>query len=84
MGPADSVSLIAASPTSLTSSKFFRERQIELERRRSDLQVLEDFARSRKSEAEAKAEAAAEEETLAKSHLEAIELEAEEKRIAWC
>ena len=88
MGPADSVSLIAASSTSVTSSKSSIIKQIELERRRSELQVLEDLARSRKAKAEgkAKAEAAAaaaeEEETLAKLRLEAIELEAEEKRIA--
>ena len=88
MGPADSVSLIAASSTSVTSSKSSIVKQIELERRRSELQVLEGLARSRtaKAEAKAKAEAAAaaaeEEETLAKLRLEAIELEAEEKRIA--
>ena len=94
MGPADSVSLIAASFTSVTSSKPSIIKQIELERRRSELQVLEDLARSRsrkakaeakaKTEAEAVAAAAAaeEEETLAKLRLEAIELEAEEKRIA--
>ena len=99
MGPADSVSLIAASSTSVTSSKSSIVKQIELERRRSELQVLEDLARSRKTkveaqakaaEAKAKAEAGAaaavaaaeEEETLAKLRLEAIELEAEEKRIA--
>ena len=96
MGPADSVSLIAASSTSVTSSKSSIIKQIELERRLSELQVLEDLARSRKAKAEAKAAeakakaeaeaaaaaAAAEEETLAKLRLEAIELEAEEKRIA--
>ena len=90
MGPADSVSLIAASSTSVTSSKSSIIKQIELERRRSALQVLEDLARSRKAKAEAKAKAKAaaaaaaaeEEETLAKLRLEAIELEAEEKRIA--
>ena len=91
MGPADSV-LIAASSTSVTSSKSSIVKQIELERRRSELQVLEELARSRKvrveAEAKAKAEAVAaaaaaeEEETLAKLRLEAIELEAEEKRIA--
>ena len=85
MGPADSVSLIAASSTSVTSRKSSIIKQIELERRRSELQVLEDLARSRKAktEAKAKAEAAAaaaeEEETLTKLRLEAIELEAEEK-----
>ena len=78
MGPADSVSLIAASSTSVTSSKSSVIKQIELERRRSELQVLEDLARSRK----AAAAAAAEEETLDKLRLEAIELESEEKRIA--
>ena len=77
MGPADSVSLIAASSTSVTSSKSSIIKQIELERRRSELQVLEDLAWSRKAAA-----AAAAEETLAKLRLEAIELEAEEKRIA--
>ena len=88
MGPADSVSLIAASSTSVTSSESSIVKQIELERRRSELQVLEDLARSRKAKAKAEAEAAAaagasqEEETLAKLRLEAIELEAEEKRIA--
>ena len=97
MGPADSVSLIAASSTTVTSSKSSIIKQIELERRRSELQVLEDFARSRKAKAEAKgaetkakaeAEAAAaaaaaeKEETLAELRLEAIELEVEEKRIA--
>ena len=88
MGPADSVSLIAASSTSVTSSKSSIIKQTELERRRSELQVLEDLARSRKAKAEAKAKdeaaaaAAEEEETLAKLRLEAIELEAEEKRIA--
>ena len=94
MGPADSVSLIAASSTSVTSSKSSIIKQIELERRRSELQVLKDLARSRKAKAEAKAaettakaeaEAATdaeEEETLAKLRLQAIELEAEEKRIA--
>ena len=46
MGPADSVSLIAASSTSVTSSKSSIIKQIELERRRSELQVLEDLARS--------------------------------------
>ena len=94
MGPADSVLKIAASSTSVTSSKSSIIKQIELERRRSELQVMEDLARSRsrkanaeakaKAEAEAAAAAAAaeEEETLAKLRLEAIELEAEEKRIA--
>ena len=101
MGPADSVSLIAASSTSVTSSKSSIVKQIELERRRSELQVLEELARSRKvrveAEAKAKAEAEAaaasaaalaaaaaaeEEETLAKLCLQAIEIEAEEKRIA--
>ena len=99
MGPADSVSLIAASSMRVTSSKSSIVKQIELERRRSELQVLEDLARSRKTkleaqakaaEAKAKAEAEAaaavaaaeEEETLAKLRMEAIELEAEEKRIA--
>ena len=88
MGSADSVSLIAASSTSVTSSKSSIIKQIELERRRSELQVLGDLTRSRKpkAEAKAKAEAAAaaaeEEETLAKLRLKAIELEAEEKRIA--
>ena len=89
MGPADSVSLIAATSTSVTSSKSSIVKQIELERRRSELQVLEDLARSRKAKGKAEAEAAAaaaaaaeEEETLAKLRLEAIELEAEEKRIA--
>ena len=92
MGPADSVPLIAASSTSVTSSKSSIIKQIELERRLSELQVLEDLARSRKAKAEAKAaetkakakaEAAAaaaaaeEEETLAK-----LRLEAEEKHIA--
>ena len=96
MGPADSVSLIAASSTRVTSSKSSIIKQIELERGHSELQILEDLARSRKAKAEAKAaetkakaeaEAAAavaaakEEETLAKLRLEAIELEAEEKRI---
>ena len=37
MGPADSVSLIAASSTSVTSSKSSIVKQIELERRRSEL-----------------------------------------------
>ena len=105
MRPADSVSLIAASSTSVTSSKFSIVKQIELERRRSELQVLEELARSRKvrveveAKAKAEAEAAAasaaalaaaataaaaaeEEETLAKLRLQAIEIEAEEKRIA--
>ena len=108
MGPADRVSLIAASSTSVTSSKSSIVKQIELERRRSELQVLEELARSckvkveaeaRAAEAKVKAEAEAaaaaaaalaataaagaeEEETLAKLRLQAIELEAEEKRIA--
>ena len=97
MGPADSVSLIAASSTSVTSSKSSIVKQIELERRRSELQVLEELARSRKvkveaeakaaeakvkAEAEAAAAAAEEEETLARLRLQAIEIEAEEKRIA--
>ena len=81
MGPADSVSLIAASSTSVTSSKSSKIKQIELERRRSELQVLKDLARSRKAAAAAAA-AAEEEKALAKLRLEAIELEAEEKRIA--
>ena len=51
MGPADSVSLIAASSTSVTSSKSSIIKQIELERRRSELQVLEDLARSRSRKA---------------------------------
>ena len=79
IGPADKVSLIAASSTSVTSSKSSIIKQNELERRRSELQVLEHLARSRKAAAAASAE---EEETLAKLRLEAIELEAEEKRIA--
>ena len=101
MGPANSVSLIAASSTSVMSSKSSIVKQIKLERRRSELQVLEDLARSRKTKLEAQAKAAEakakakaeaeaaaavaaaeEEETLAKLRLEAIELEAEEKRIA--
>ena len=101
MGSADSVSLIAASSTSVTSSKSSIVKQIELERRCSELQVLEELARSRKvrvqAEAKAKAEAEAaaasaaalaaapaaeEEKTLAKLRLQAIEIEAEEKRIA--
>ena len=49
MGPADSVSLIATSSLSVTSSKSSIVKQIELERRRSELQVLEDLAKSRKS-----------------------------------
>ena len=68
-GPADSVSLIAASSASVTSSKSSIVKQIELERRRSELQVLEDLARSRKAKTKAEAESAAaaaqEEETLA-------------------
>ena len=56
LGPADRVSLIAARCMSVTSSKFFKGRQIELERKRSDLQILEDLARSRKSKTEAAAE----------------------------
>ena len=55
MGPADSVSLIAASSTSVTSSKSSIIKQIELERRRSELQVLEDLARSRSRKAKAEA-----------------------------
>ena len=108
MGPADSVSLIAASSTSVTSSKSSIVKQIELERRRSELQVLEELARSRKVKVEAEAKAAEakvkaeveaaaavaatlaataaaaveEEETLAKLLLQAIGIEAEEKRIA--
>ena len=58
MGPADSVSLIAASSTSVTSSKSSIIKQIELERRRSELQVLEELARSRKVKVEAEAKAA--------------------------
>ena len=58
MGPADSVSLIAASSTSVTSSKSSIVKQIELERRRSELQVLEELARSRKVKVEVKAKAA--------------------------
>ena len=90
MGPTDNVSLTAASSTSVTSNKPSIIKQIELERRCSELQVLEDLARSRKAKAQAKAKAeteaaadAAEEvETLAKLRLEAIELEAEDKCIA--
>ena len=80
--------LIAASSTSVTSSKSSIIKQIEFERRRSELQVLDDLARSRKAKAKAEAEAVAaaaaaeEEETLAKLRFEAIELEAEEKRNA--
>ena len=108
-GPADSVSLIAASSSSVTSSKSSIVKQIELERRRSELQVSSELAWSRKVKVEAEAKAAkakgkaeaqaaaaaaaaaalaataaaaAEEETLAKLRLQAIEIEAEEKRIA--
>ena len=58
MGPADSASLIAASSTSVTSSKSSIIKQIKLERRRSELQILEELARSRKVEVEAEAKAA--------------------------
>ena len=58
MGPADSVSLIAPSSTSVTSSKSSIVNQIELERRRSELQVLEELDRSRNVKVEAKAKAA--------------------------
>ena len=58
MGPADSVSLIATSSSSVTSSKSLIVKQIELERRRSELQVLEELARSRKVKVEAEAKAA--------------------------
>ena len=68
MEPADSVSLIAASSTSVTSSKSSIVKQIELERRRSELQVLEDLARSRKTKLEAQAKAA---EAKAKAEAEA-------------
>ena len=68
MGPADSVSLIAASSTSVTSSKSSIVKQIELERRRSELQVLEELARSRKVRVEADAKAA---EAKAKAEAEA-------------
>ena len=67
MGPADSVSLIAASSTSVTSSKSSIVKQIELERIRSELQVLEELARSRKVRVEAEAKAKAEAEAAAAS-----------------
>ena len=67
-GPADSVSLIDASSTSVTSSKSSIVKQIELERRRSELQVLEDLAKSRKTKLEAQAKAA---EAKAKAKAEA-------------
>ena len=58
MGPADSVLIIAPSSTSVTSSKSSTVKQIKLERRRSELQVLEGLARSRKVKVEAEAKAA--------------------------
>ena len=67
MGPADSVSLIAASSTSVTSSKSSIVKQIELERRRSELQVLEELARSHKVRVEAEAKAKVEAEAAAAS-----------------
>ena len=58
IGPADSVSLIAASSTSVTSSESSIVKQIELKRWRSELQVLEELARSHKVKVEAEAKAA--------------------------
>ena len=58
MGPADSVSLTSACSSSVMSSKSSMVRQIELECRRSELQVWEDLARSRKAKVEAEAKAA--------------------------
>ena len=83
-----------AGQISVSSSKSPEARRIELNRRLSELQVLEELAKSRRRRAEAespraetlrhKAEAmadaeAAEAETLAKLRLEAINLEAQEK-----
>ena len=58
MGPEDNVSLIAASSTSVTSSKSSIVKQIKLKPRCSELQVLEELARSRKAKVEAEAKAA--------------------------
>ena len=58
MGPTDSVSLIAASSSTVTSSKSSIVKQIELEHGRSELQFLEELARSRKVKVEAEAKAA--------------------------
>ena len=74
MGPADNVSIISANSTSATSSKSSIVKQIELECRRSELQVLEELATSRKAKVEAKtkaAEAKAEAEAAAAAALAA-------------
>ena len=65
--PTDSVSCFTAGHTSVSSSKSSAVRRIELNRRRSKLQVLEELAKSRTRRAEADAEsrrAEAEAETL--------------------
>ena len=86
--PTDSASCFTAGQISVSSSKSSEARRSELNRRRSELQVLEELAKSRRRRAEAEAETlrhkaeamadaeAAEAETLAKLCLEAINLEA--------
>jgi len=56
--PTDSISLMTTGCVSVSSNKSSEVRRIELERKRSELQVFENLAMSRKAEAKAKAEAA--------------------------
>jgi len=60
--PTDSISLMTTSCVSVSSSKSSEVRRIELERKLSELQVLEELAKSRRLRANAEAKAKAEAE----------------------
>ena len=89
--PCDSASLATNRASESSSSRSSMVRRIGLDRKRAKLKVLEELAKSRQAKARADAEAAAakakleaeEAETLAELRMKAIELEAEEKLLAF-
>ena len=87
--PSDSASLATNRTSESSSSRSSMVRRIGLDRKRAKLKVLEELAKFRQAKARADAEAAAakleaeEAETLAELRMKAIELEAEEKLLAF-
>ena len=96
--PCDSASLATNRASESSSSRSSMVRRIGLDRKRAKLKVLEELAKSRHAKARADAESAAakaradaeaaaakaeEAETLAELRMKAIELEAEEKLLAF-
>ena len=93
--PCDSASLATNRASESSSSRSSMVRRIGLDRKRAKLKVLEELAKSRQAAAKARADAEAaaaaakakleaeEAETLAELRMKAIELEAEEKLLAF-